>query len=937
MQIPAATYRIQFNPAFGFAAARQIVTYLAELGISDLYASPIFQARQGSTHGYDVVNPNQINPELGGEAEFDRLSQTLQQHSMGWLQDIVPNHMAYDSQNLFLMDVLENGADSEYINYFDIEWEHPYGDIKGRVLTPLLGNFYANCLENGEIQLKYDELGFSVNYYGLRIPLNLKSCSRLLTHDLGRLSQALGRKHPDFIKLLGVLYMVKNIPTETTGKQRQDQSAFVKSILWELYRDNDNIKEFIEQNLAIFNGQTGKPESFNLLDNLLNDQYFRLSFWKVGAEELNYRRFFTVNELICLNIDDIKVFHQTHDLIFRLVKAGKINHLRIDHIDGLYDPARYLQRLRETAGDVHIVVEKILEHGELLPPRWPIQGTSGYEFLNQVNGLFCQGDHEAKFSEIYIDFTGLRTPYEELVIDKKRLIADKNLAGDVENLARLLKQVAGQSRYGRDFTLNGLKRAILEILVLFPIYRTYIDDQGISQGDRAYVQEVIRKAKAQIPLLVNELNFIEKILLLEYGDHLTEAEKQQWRYFVMRLQQFSGPLMAKGIEDTLFYVYNRLLSLNEVGGTPSQFGVTAAEFHQFNQQQQAQWPHSLNATATHDTKRSEDMRARLNVLSEIPAEWGMQVQTWRELNQDQKVFVNGQLIPDENDEYFLYQTLVGAFPFGAIAHSADYATFIKRIQDYVVKAVREAKIRTAWLYPDSDYEEGFVQFVEEILQPSPQNLFLQQFHPFQQRIAFYGQFNSLAQVLLKLTAPGVPDFYQGTELWDLSLVDPDNRRPVDFEQRSRLLRYIKQQTRTDMDALLKDLSAYWQDGRIKLFLTAQALTARRQYIEVFQKGDYVPLEASGSQADHIIAFGRRYDQTIAIAIVPRFLSKLVEPETFPLGDAVWGDTHLPIPAAWPHQWVDAITQQPVGGTGAIAIGHALQQFPVALLIGQVSE
>ncbi len=934
MRIPTTTYRIQFNPAFGFADAHKIVPYLAELGISDLYASPIFAARAGSTHGYDVVDPNQLNPELGTEAEFDSLVEALHQQEMGWLQDIVPNHMAYDSQNHMLMDVLEHGPNSEYFDYFDIGWEHPYEDIKGRVLAPLLGNFYSDCLENGEIQLQYEENGFTANYYSLKIPIRIESYAGLITYELGRLAQSLGRKHPDFIKLLGVLYMVKNIASEApAGKPRQDQVTFIKSILWELYCDNEEIERFIHRNLEIFNGEVGKPESFNLLDDLLCDQFFRLSFWKVGAEELNYRRFFTVNELICLRAEDLKVFRATHDLICSLVKSGKINHLRIDHIDGLYDPARYLQRLKERLGDIYIVVEKILElEEEALPTHWPIQGTSGYEYLNYVNSLFCQPSNQQRFSEIYSKFISFNPSYEQLFTDKKRLIADKNLAGDAENLARLLKQIAGQYRYGRDFTLNGLKKAILEVLVLFPVYRTYINSEGMDEGDRHYVQQVIRKAKGQIPQLVNELNFIEKVLLLNYEETLTEEDQGRWLHFVMKMQQFSGPLMAKGIEDTLFYVYNRLVSLNEVGGDPSKFGIPAAAFHRFNQQQLQQWPHAMNATATHDTKRSEDIRARLNIISEMPDQWEAEVMIWQDINRPFKEYASGQAAPSDNDEYFLYQTLLGAFPFD----DREYDTFVQRIKDYVIKAVREAKIRTAWLRPDTDYEEGFIEFVEQILKPGPENLFLEKFRPFQQKIAHYGLFNSLSQVLLKITSPGVPDIYQGTELWDLSLVDPDNRRPVDFEQRTALLRSLKQQAQQDILGLVQNLTQTWQDGRIKLFLIARALQTRNQYLQVFQKGEYIPLEVSGAYHEHVVAFARQYEQTVAIAIVPRFLTGLIEPGAFPCGEAVWKDTRLELPSGLRDIWQNKLTEQSLPAGDTLSVGQALAHFPVALLVSQSS-
>lgn len=971
MRIPRATYRIQFQSGFKFEAAKNIIDYLAELGISDLYASPIFKARAGSTHGYDVVDPTKLNPELGTPEDFDALVREIKRNDMGWVQDIVPNHMAYDSQNTWLMDILENGTDSEASDYFDIDWEHPYEDFKGRVLAPMLGNFYGQALENGEIQLLYEENGLSVDYYGFKLPVRIESYARFISQNLGQLARELGRRHPDFIKLLGLLYLIKNIPSETTGKERYDQIAFVKGLLWELYTQNQEVKEFVDNNVKFFNGEKGNPDSFNPLDNLLNEQFYRLSFWKVGAEEINYRRFFTVNELISVKVQEVKVFHKTHAFINQLVEEGKITGLRIDHIDGLYDPTEYLKRLREKTGDVYITVEKILELKEDLPKIWPIQGTSGYDFLNYVNGIFCRSESEQKFTDLYKKFTGIETPYEELFIEKKLLIVDKNLAGDVDNLAQILKKIASQTRLGIDFTMNGLKRMLGEVLALFPVYRSYVNGDGISEDDRIYIKAAIEEARGQIPLLVNELNFIEKLLLLEWEESLTEEEKTLRLHFIMRFQQLTGPLMAKGIEDTLFYVYNRLLSLNEVGGNPGEFGITIDEFHEVNQKQGAKWPHKMNTTSTHDTKRGEDARARLNVLSEIPDEWEKQIKTWSEINRSKKSTVRGRAVPVPNDEYFLYQTLIGAFPFnenpnfigqvidnwltGFSEQSEEYllsqslsgsgasllpftekerVEFLKRVKDYMLKSVREAKLHTAWLRPDSDYEEGFLAFVDKILEPSEDNQFLKEFLPFQKWVAGYGIFNSLSQVLIKSTAPGVPDFYQGTEFWDLSMVDPDNRRPVDYEKRSAVLSNIKEKAQIDIMKLIDELFSTKDDGRIKLFLTYKILQARKEHFELFQKGDYHRLKVSGKFKEHIVAFARRLGDTMAIAVAPRFFTTLIEPGESPLGEQVWEDTQLQFPQGSPSTWQNAITDQTVYGSGIIDIAQILQHFPVALLVSQ---
>ncbi|MEH1821912.1 MAG: malto-oligosyltrehalose synthase [Nostoc sp.] len=928
MRIPSATYRIQFTPQFGFDNAKAIAAYLADLGISDLYASPIFKARSGSTHGYDIVDATQLNPELGTNESFDALVNEVQSLGMGWLQDIVPNHMAYTSENLYLMDILEHGPDSSYTDYFDLSWNAPFGDRQERILAPLLGDFYGASLENGHIQLQYEENGLTVNYYSLKLPLRLESYTKFITHNLGKLTRTLGRNHPDFIKLLGILYILKNVPSEVAGKQRQDQIAFIKGLVWELYTTNDAIREFIDENIETFNGEPGNSESFNLLDELLKDQFYRLAFWKVGAEEMNYRRFFTVNELISVKVEEVRVFNNTHSLIQKLVEEGKFTGLRIDHIDGLYNPIQYLERLREKMGDVYITVEKILELTEDLPENWGIEGTSGYDFLNYVNGVFCQTENQSQVDKVYQNFIGSRVDYASVVKDKKHLILEKNLAGDIDNLALLLKNISSKYRYGNDFTLNGLKRAIAEVLTLFPIYRTYITPDGIGDSDRATIEKVIHQAKEQTPLLQHELTFIEKLMLLEFDNSLTQTEREQWIYFVLRMQQYSGPLMAKGVEDTTLYVYNRLLSLNEVGGNPGHFGISVAEFHSFNKQHQATWPHTMNTTATHDTKRGEDVRARLNVLSEIPDEWDQQVNTWSAINRGHRSHRQGFAIPDRNDEYFLYQTLVGAFPFAEHEHTS----FVERVKDYIIKAIREAKVHTAWLRPDSEYEEACASFIEKVLDPAISGEFLEAFRPFQQRIADYGIFNSLSQTLLKISAPGVPDFYQGTELWELSLVDPDNRRPVDFEQRRNYLTTIREQAKADILGLIQELLNHKTDGRIKLFLTAQLLQARTNFVSLFQDGDYLPLELQGTYANHIIAFARREGNQTAIAIAPRFLTSLIQPGDNPLGESVWQDTHLQLPPGTPHTWKNVITQEPLQSTETLSIGSALAHFPVALLV-----
>jgi (1->4)-alpha-D-glucan 1-alpha-D-glucosylmutase len=919
MRIPTATYRIQFHAEFNFKHAQEIVAYLANLGISDFYASPIFQATQGSTHGYDVADPTRLNSELGTESDFAKLSAEIHQHQMGWLQDIVPNHMAYDSHNLWLMDVLENGKNSEFFEFFDINWNQSNEEMNERVLAPLLGDFYGNCLERGEIKLDYQKQSLIITYFGLELPVRIESYLPFITHNLDLLEQKIGRQHPDFIKFLGIIYLLKNLSEDNKDKERLEQIVFVKSLLEETYRQNSTVKEFIQNNLQEFNGKVGNPESFDLLDNLLAEQFYRLSFWKVAAQQINYRRFFSVNELISVKVENLRVFNKTHELIERLVAENKFTGVRIDHIDGLYNPAEYLTRLRTKLGDIYITVEKILELTEDLPQQWQIQGTSGYEFLNYVNGLFCQSENEAYFSKIYTQFTGLNANYQDLFYEKKALFLEKNIGGDLENLAQILKKLSYNTREGSDFTTYSLKKALFEVLVLFPVYRTYIDDNGIREIDREYIEQTIKAAQQKVPLLVNELNFIQKILLLKYKDCRSKSQSEKWLHFVMRSQQLTGPLMAKGVEDTLLYVYNRLLSLNEVGGNPSHFGIELGLFHQFNQNKVQHWQYGMNTTATHDTKRGEDVRSRLNVLSEIPQEWSRTVNQWREINRVHKQGV----VPDANDEYFLYQTLLGTFPF-----EDGESGFLTRIKDYMLKAIREAKVNTAWLRPNEEYEQAFLSFIERVLAPQESN-FLEHFRPFQQQIAEYGIYNSLAQVLIKNTAPGVPDLYQGAELWDLSLVDPDNRRPVDYSKRRKFLQEIKLKSSQNILQLLKELIATKEDGKIKLFLIYQLLKARKEYTKIFKDGDYQPIEITGKYHNHLIAFKRNYEEQTIVAIAPRFLTEIIKPGQLPLGTEIWEDTSLKLSNK---NWHNAIDCQTIVGEN-LAVGEILQNFPVALLIG----
>lgn len=929
MRIPRATYRIQFNPLFTFADAKGIAPYLAELGISDIYASPIFKARIGSAHGYDIVDPNQLNPQLGNEADFNALLDATRQNGLGWLQDIVPNHMAYDTENAPLMDILEKGEASPYFGLFDIVWDHPYDNMKGRVLAPFLGKFYAEALEEGEIQLCCHGEDLCARYYQLIFPLNIASYAQVLEFDISSLDKRLTSSSSEFMSFLGVVNSFKNLSLSKGARDWQEQIRRVKKMFWTLYHENQNIREYVDATIKLLNGKKGIPESFNALDQIISAQFFRLSFWKVAAEEINYRRFFCVNGLISLKIEDEAVFNQMQALIFKLCRQGVFTGLRVDHIDGLFDPDTYLQRLKTKVGDVYLVVEKILGAKEQMPLSWPVAGTTGYDFMNYCNGLFCRKDNEVAFVRLYYKFTGQPVTYEKLLAEKKRLIIGKHMAGNIDNLAHLLKKISTKDRYGRDMTLYGLRRALVEVMVFFPVYRSYVNEKNFTDSDRAYIKIAIQKARETHPGLMYEMNFIEKFLLLESVGQASGGDKEQWIYFVMCFQQLTGPLMAKGFEDTLLYSYNRLISLNEVGGNPEIFGFSKEDFFNFIKKRQATFAHSFNATATHDTKRGEDTRARINVLSELPKEWGHCLSTWKKINRVKKKKGKDGYMPDANDEYFIYQTLLGTYPFEGTAIDS----YKKRIKDYIIKAVREAKVHTAWIKPDAEYEEACLSFIGRVLDDSPGNAFMAEFLPFAKKIADLGAFNSLSQLFIKIISPGVADFYQGSELWDFSLVDPDNRGPVDFQKRVNLLKEIKERSIRDISALTRDLLSHKEDGRVKLFLTMTALKLRKEKPLLFEKGAYVPLEVEGPFKEHVLAYALFYENDCVVAVAPRFFSGLIKEGGLPCGRDVWADTTVIFPSELRFSFKDYFTGKAFEDVSkAVLVGEMLEHFCIALLV-----
>jgi len=927
MKAPLATYRLQLHRDFPFARAAELAPYLKGLGVSHLYASPVFKARAGSLHGYDVVDPAEINPELGGEEGLAALSEGLKGSGLSIMQDIVPNHMSYDSQNAMLMDVLEKGPYSQYRGFFDIDWDHIYENLRGRVLTPFLGSFYGEALENGELRLVYDEAGLALSYYSLRLPLRVESYAEVFGGDISPLEAALGSDSPELARYIGTVGLFRGLKSEDPASAGQCSHA--RRMLRELYSSSEAVRRHIEAAVARFNGSKGDSASFDALDALVSSQFFRPSYWKVAAEEINYRRFFTINELISVRVEDPEVFDRAHSAALKLVSSGAVTALRVDHVDGLLDPRGYLARLRGAAGpEIYIAVEKILAPGEELPADWPIEGTTGYDFTNYANGLFCRRGSDKEFSRLYYRFTGLETRYDEMVVAKKRMIISRHLAGNIDNLAHMMKKSAADDRYGRDITLYGLRRALVEVMANFPVYRTYVSGPGgPTEAERALIKRAVEGARRRLSGFGYELNFVEAFLLMGGHKSLEGESADDILPCVMAFQQYTAPLMAKGFEDTILYIYNRLASLNEVGGSPDRFGFSPEEVHAFLAGRAERAPLTMNCTSTHDTKRSEDVRARINVLSETPGEWYAVLRRWSKLLQaGRRKDASGREMPSRNDEYLLYQTLLGAWP----AEGEAGPDFAERIKEYSVKAAREAQVDTSWIKPDEEYEAALRGFIDRALQPGPENKFLEDFLPSQRLISFYGAFNSLSQVLLKIAAPGLPDIYQGCELWDFSLVDPDNRRPVDFALRARLLGDLKRDSAADPARLAAELLADLPSGRIKLFLTWRALAARAALKDVLESGSYLPLAVEGVHAESVFAFARAAGGRAVIAALPRLISGFVPAGRPPLGD-LWQDTRLALTPELRGTFTDAFTGRTFEAGETAALKDLFASFPCALL------
>jgi (1->4)-alpha-D-glucan 1-alpha-D-glucosylmutase len=950
-RIPAATYRLQLHHGFRFVAAQALVPYLADLGISDIYASPFFKARRKSMHGYSVTNPLIVNPELGSRAAFNALAKGLKSRGMGLLLDIVPNHMALSHDNPWWLDVLEDGQASPYAMFFDINWHPPHRILDGKVLQPILGPPYGQALEGQELRLSIGEEGFSVNYYEHKFPLDPRTYGLILNHRLDSLIKELGEEDPAIMTLRSLLTLIEHLPPRTVNSkkrllERQRQKGILKQNLWLQYQGNSAIKKFIDENLVIFNGVMGDPESFDLLDRVLRMQPYRLACFRVALDLINYRRFFSVNDLIGLRVEDPQVFEASHSLLFTLVRDGRITGLRIDHIDGLYDPAGYLRRLQDRLAEVkgapaggdqefYVVVEKILAEEESLPQEWPVAGTTGYDFLDRVNGLFVDPRGLKQVRQIYANFTHFNKTVPEMMYDKKKLVMESLFGGEVEALGHRLAVLAEQDRQARDIAKNDLQATLKEVIAGLPCYRTYIRTFEVSLQDQAFLEQGLSVARrVEPPLNSLALDFVRRVLFLDFPPHLPEDQKREWLDFVMRWQQFTGPVMAKGMEDTALYVYNPLVSLNEVGGSLE--AVSPEQLHHYNQERLLAWPHGLNATSTHDTKRSEDVRTRIHVLSEIPDAWKACLKRWSAMNESRKRLIDGLAVPDRNQEYLLYQTLIGAWPLVA----GEGADFTERLKAYVIKAAREAKVHTRWISPNHEHEAALMGFVEAILDEAGDNAFLKDFQEFQAGIEYYGALNSLAQVLLKIASPGVPDFYQGMELWDFSLVDPDNRREVDFEERPRFLQDLKRKEARNTESLIQELLRTWKNGVLKLYITYKALNFRKDQAPLFLQGDYIPLEAKGAHSKHVVAFARRLEDSWAVVAVPRLCTGILSAGEHSFAPKVWEKHVLSLPKEAPAHWLNLFTGEKISSplrqrARSLPLDGLLVNFPVALLQGRV--
>jgi (1->4)-alpha-D-glucan 1-alpha-D-glucosylmutase len=964
-QPPIATYRLQLRSDFRLADAHALVDYLGRLGISDLYLSPIFQAREGSTHGYDVVDHTCVDSQYGDVDELRHLADALRQRGLGLILDIVPNHMGInDPANQLWWDLLQNGPGARGAIYFDVDWEPPGSPTSPCVLLPFLGRTFGEALEAGELQVVSTEGEPRLAYFDMRFPLAYTTWPQILGKTLDVLPASVDVAEVDELRSIVTQLQRLRLPAsgDASATEEHYREQEVARRRWlTLLQQSPAIRDGLTAVIHDFNGRPGDAKSFDHLEQLLDQQYYRLANWRVAVDEINYRRFFDINDLAAVRVEEPEVFERIHRLPLQLIAEGRVTGLRVDHPDGLLDPADYFSKLRSTAKRVpvsddhaaddgepstgavdrepYIVAEKILTGGELLHNDWPIEGTTGYEFLSQVSAVLVDAEGFSALQSRYAELTGVYDSPRDIVYESKKSILHESLASELFVLASRLFRVARRYRRSRDWTLPVLLRTLREFIACFPVYRTYVRPSGweVSAEDEGRIQEAARWAKRRnLTMPRGAFDFLVSVLLLRFPPDLPAEHESEWRGISVRIQQLTAPVAAKGVEDTAFYRYYPLASLNEVGGELGGHPAGVTEFHRLMRRRAEDWPASLSATATHDTKRGEDLRARLHVLSEISADYAREFATWDQLVEDFAADVDGDRRPDGNERYFIHQTLVGTWP---VTGDPDWGDYRARLHAYFEKSFREAKQHTSWINPAEGFESAVQAFVKTVLsdRDAPASVRIEQFARLS---AGPGFVNSLSQLTLKLLAPGVPDFFQGTEGWDFRLVDPDNRRPVDFEQRKEWLADIERHSEGGVERLLRDLAAGWDD-RLKVFVTHRLLALRRQLRELFTAGNYQPLEVTGRCSEQALAFCRTHEGNAVVVVVPRLVTRLAEyiagepvvrpPHSF--CGTVWNDTRVRLSEELPARWRDALRGGEVVAQGSVvSLEHVFRYVPLAVLV-----
>lgn len=912
--VPSATYRLQLGQDLGFARARRLVPYLESLGVSTLYLSPILRARGASAHGYDVVDPRALDPRLGTDADLWRLATAARARGLSLLLDVVPNHMAASHESPLWRALLEDGESAASAPVFDVDWRR-VRHAGGRIALPVLGEPYASALDGGRLRVVLEGGRLVLAYWDHRFPLDPATLAPFLA------SVARGRRRSR--SLARVARAFERIPRRDDLERRPERlrrKSVAAALLRELSRSPSG-RLALEAGLARL--------SADELDALVAAQGFRPGFWRSTVAAIPYRRFFDISDLVGVRVEDPAVFEATHRKILALVRDGVAAGLRIDHVDGLLDPRGYLERLRARVGsETYLVVEKILTGDERLPASWPVDGTTGYEFLKAVSGVFADARGLRALDRLHARFTGSRARFSELAWASKARVLSELFPGELAALAQSLAELAPLDREAQDVAATDLARALAAVTASLSVYRTYTRTEPAAR-DRTLVESAVAVARRRRPQVDGRaFAFVRRVLTLDFSQdsRLLPAAREA----VARWQQLTGPVMAKGLEDTALYAYARLLSLNVIGTRRSR-ARSLAELHAFQAGRAARGDLSLLATTTHDTKRSEDVQARIHVLSEIAEDWSERVLRWSRWNEPHRRRLRDHVAPSPSEELLLYQTLLGAWPGG----DEPGAPFLERLRGYLVKAAREAKVHTSWLAPREEHERALTDFATRILEPGPRNAFLGDFHAFRPRVELHGAINALAQLVVKLGSPGVADVYQGSELWDLRLVDPDNRGRVDLEARARLLRALDRRDARDRAALLAELRSSWPDGRVKLWVTSRGLRFRRRERELFLSGEYLPLAARGEWRDHVVGFARRRGDRWALVLVPRLLARRFELVRFPEGEALWGEAAVHLPPGAPREWRNVLTGATVATSRGrrLALGQVWSDLPVALLEG----